>query len=108
MEYHPGGEEELMKAAGADGTELFDQVHRWVNYESMLKECLVGRMAVKLVTCKEKLFILLLHKTLKENNGRVPVALEDPAAVAVTAAVTVSSGFPGSFLLALNSGVFYE
>lgn len=23
------------------------QVHRWVNYESMLKECLVGRMAVK-------------------------------------------------------------
>ncbi|XP_064025311.1 cytochrome b5 reductase 4 isoform X2 [Pogoniulus pusillus] len=47
MEYHPGGEEELMKAAGADGTDLFDQVHRWVNYESMLKQCLVGRMAVK-------------------------------------------------------------
>ncbi|XP_069829636.1 cytochrome b5 reductase 4 [Dendropsophus ebraccatus] len=47
MEYHPGGEEELMKAAGIDGTQLFDQVHRWVNYESMLKECLVGRMAVK-------------------------------------------------------------
>ncbi|NXT39172.1 NB5R4 reductase, partial [Pelecanoides urinatrix] len=47
MEYHPGGEDELMKAAGMDGTDLFDQVHRWVNYESMLKECLVGRMAVK-------------------------------------------------------------
>ncbi|KAJ8411432.1 hypothetical protein AAFF_G00162400 [Aldrovandia affinis] len=47
MEFHPGGEEELMKAAGVDGTDLFDQVHRWVNYESMLKECLVGRMAVK-------------------------------------------------------------
>ncbi|KAM9353397.1 cytochrome b5 reductase 4 isoform 2-T2 [Symphorus nematophorus] len=45
MDYHPGGEEELMRAAGIDGTELFDQVHRWVNYESMLKECLVGRMA---------------------------------------------------------------
>lgn len=45
MDYHPGGEEELMKAAGIDGTDLFDQVHRWVNYESMLKECLVGRMA---------------------------------------------------------------
>lgn len=26
MDYHPGGEEELMKAAGVDGTELFDQV----------------------------------------------------------------------------------
>ncbi|XP_008119917.1 cytochrome b5 reductase 4 isoform X1 [Anolis carolinensis] len=47
MEYHPGGEDELMKAAGSDGTDLFDQVHRWVNYESMLKECLVGRMALK-------------------------------------------------------------
>ncbi|XP_073075493.1 cytochrome b5 reductase 4 isoform X1 [Manis javanica] len=47
MEYHPGGEDELMRAAGSDGTDLFDQVHRWVNYESMLKECLVGRMALK-------------------------------------------------------------
>ncbi|XP_006175556.1 LOW QUALITY PROTEIN: cytochrome b5 reductase 4 [Camelus ferus] len=47
MEYHPGGEDELMRAAGSDGTDLFDQVHRWVNYESMLKGCLVGRMAVK-------------------------------------------------------------
>ncbi|XP_052571994.1 cytochrome b5 reductase 4 isoform X3 [Peromyscus californicus insignis] len=47
MEYHPGGEDELMRAAGADGTDLFNEVHRWVNYESMLKECLVGRMAMK-------------------------------------------------------------
>ncbi|XP_027625706.1 cytochrome b5 reductase 4 isoform X2 [Tupaia chinensis] len=52
MEYHPGGEDELMRAAGSDGTDLFDQVHRWVNYESMLKECLVGRMAVKLTIPK--------------------------------------------------------
>ncbi|XP_047217981.1 cytochrome b5 reductase 4 isoform X3 [Girardinichthys multiradiatus] len=50
MDYHPGGEEELMKAAGIDGTDFFDQVHRWVNYESMLKECLVGRMATKAAT----------------------------------------------------------
>eukprot|EP00062_Callorhinchus_milii_P008616 gi/632951537/ref/XP_007891347.1/ PREDICTED: cytochrome b5 reductase 4-like [Callorhinchus milii] len=47
LEYHPGGEEELMRGAGIDGTELFDQIHRWVNYESMLKECLIGRMALK-------------------------------------------------------------
>lgn len=26
MDYHPGGEEELMRAAGIDGTDLFDQV----------------------------------------------------------------------------------
>ncbi|NXA92312.1 NB5R4 reductase, partial [Melanocharis versteri] len=55
MEYHPGGEDELMKAAGTDGTDLFDQVHRWVNYESMLKECLVGRMAVKPIGAPKEL-----------------------------------------------------
>ncbi|NXH21687.1 NB5R4 reductase, partial [Bucco capensis] len=61
MEYHPGGEDELMKAAGTDGTDLFDQVHRWVNYESMLKECLVGRMAVKpLAAPKAAVLITLL------------------------------------------------
>uniref|UniRef100_A0A8C7AB11 Cytochrome b5 reductase 4 n=1 Tax=Neovison vison TaxID=452646 RepID=A0A8C7AB11_NEOVI len=54
MEYHPGGEDELMRAAGSDGTDLFDQVHRWVNYESMLKECLVGRMAIKPAVPKGK------------------------------------------------------
>ncbi|NWS04945.1 NB5R4 reductase, partial [Motacilla alba] len=57
MEYHPGGEDELMKAAGTDGTDLFDQVHRWVNYESMLKECLVGRMAVKPVAAPKGEFM---------------------------------------------------
>lgn len=30
MDYHPGGEEELMKAAGIDGTDLFDQVRKVV------------------------------------------------------------------------------
>ena len=26
MEYHPGGEEELMRGAGIEGTQLFDEV----------------------------------------------------------------------------------
>ncbi|NXE79104.1 NB5R4 reductase, partial [Cochlearius cochlearius] len=71
MEYHPGGEDELMKAAGTDGTDLFDQVHRWVNYESMLKECLVGRMAVKPIAApkgegfkNEMISIMLYSKTV--------------------------------------------
>ncbi|NWZ99684.1 NB5R4 reductase, partial [Nesospiza acunhae] len=63
MEYHPGGEDELMRAAGTDGTDLFDQVHRWVNYESMLKECLVGRMAVKPITAlKGELLLHMSHQ----------------------------------------------
>ncbi|NWW71298.1 NB5R4 reductase, partial [Climacteris rufus] len=69
MEYHPGGEDELMKAAGTDGTDLFDQVHRWVNYESMLKECLVGRMAVKPITAPkgELLHILIFLQQIPED-----------------------------------------
>lgn len=42
LQYHPGGEEELMKGAGKDATELFNEVHMWVNFESILAKCLVG------------------------------------------------------------------
>lgn len=44
FEFHPGGEEELLRGVGIDATDLFDEVHKWVNYESMLKKCLVGRL----------------------------------------------------------------
>jgi cytochrome b involved in lipid metabolism len=40
--YHPGGEPELLRAAGRDGTKLFGEVHPWVNWEGMLAPCLVG------------------------------------------------------------------
>ncbi|EHB05530.1 Cytochrome b5 reductase 4 [Heterocephalus glaber] len=66
MEYHPGGEDELMRAAGSDGTDLFDEVHRWVNYESMLKECLVGRMAIKPAVPKD------YHEEKRVLNGMLP------------------------------------
>jgi len=42
LPYHPGGEPELMKCAGRDGTKLFGEVHPWVNWEGMLEGCLVG------------------------------------------------------------------
>eukprot|EP00116_Pleurobrachia_bachei_P004009 sb/3464271/ len=42
VDYHPGGVDELMKGAGIDSTDLFNQVHKWVNFQNMLKECLVG------------------------------------------------------------------
>ncbi|XP_072035658.1 cytochrome b5 reductase 4-like [Amphiura filiformis] len=44
MEYHPGGEEELMKGVGIDGTQLFNEVHQWVNVEGMLEKCYIGRL----------------------------------------------------------------
>ena len=44
MDYHPGGWDELLKGAGGDATHLFNEVHRWVNYESMMAACLVGKL----------------------------------------------------------------
>lgn len=44
LPFHPGGEPEIMKAAGRDGTKLFMDVHPWVNWENMLGSCLVGVM----------------------------------------------------------------
>ncbi|XP_066110256.1 cytochrome b5 reductase 4 isoform X2 [Saccopteryx bilineata] len=79
MEYHPGGEDELMKAAGSDGTDLFDQVHRWVNYESMLKECLVGRMAVKPAVPKDyREEKKVLNGMLPKSQGTDTLAKEGP------------------------------
>jgi cytochrome b involved in lipid metabolism len=45
LPYHPGGERELMKAAGRDGMKLFMEIHPWVNWDTMLGACLIG-MAV--------------------------------------------------------------
>lgn len=42
LPFHPGGEPELLRAAGRDGTRLFAEIHPWVNYETMLASCLVG------------------------------------------------------------------
>lgn len=59
LSFHPGGEKELMRVAGRDGTRLFGEsalagcsptiayhclglTHAWVNVEFMLAACLVG------------------------------------------------------------------
>lgn len=42
LPFHPGGEAELMRAAGRDGSALFMEVHPWVSWETMLRECLIG------------------------------------------------------------------
>ncbi|XP_014782334.1 cytochrome b5 reductase 4 [Octopus bimaculoides] len=44
MEYHPGGIAELMRGVGKDGTQLFDEIHRWVNVNSMLEKCYIGQL----------------------------------------------------------------
>lgn len=42
LPFHPGGVPEMVRGAGLDATNLFDSVHPWVNFESMLEKCLVG------------------------------------------------------------------
>ena len=44
MDFHPGGWDELIMGAGRDATDLFNDVHSWVNYESMLAACLVAKL----------------------------------------------------------------
>lgn len=40
--FHPGGEGQIMRAAGKEGGKLFLEAHPWVNWENMLGQCLVG------------------------------------------------------------------
>lgn len=60
LPYHPGGEKELMRVAGRDGSKLFGELfrlyvaggvlmlinaaltHAWVNLDYMLDACLIG------------------------------------------------------------------
>lgn len=44
LHFHPGGVEEIMRGSGSDATNLFNENHRYVNYESMLKKCYVGSL----------------------------------------------------------------
>ncbi|KAJ5103824.1 hypothetical protein N7532_004353 [Penicillium argentinense] len=40
--YHPGGKGELLRGAGKDSAQLFQEIHPWVNWDGILGECLVG------------------------------------------------------------------
>jgi len=44
VSFHPGGYEEISRGAGKDATDLFNEVHSWVNAETMLKPFLLGRL----------------------------------------------------------------
>lgn len=69
FEFHPGGEEELMRGVGIDATDLFDQVHKWVNYESMLKKCIVGRLKSDALLPAKRLTV---RKTAADNGFQTP------------------------------------
>jgi hypothetical protein len=37
LPFHPGGPDELMRAAGEDASSLIEEVHSWVRVEDLLK-----------------------------------------------------------------------
>eukprot|EP00741_Cyanophora_paradoxa_P012967 tig00020660_g12523.t1 len=45
MDFHPGGKDILMKAAGRDGTGLFNKYHQWVNADFLIGPLLIGILA---------------------------------------------------------------
>lgn len=49
LDFHPGGVDELMRGAGKDGTALFDEIHKWVNAESMMEKCLIGQLKTEIL-----------------------------------------------------------
>ncbi|KNC73815.1 hypothetical protein SARC_13627 [Sphaeroforma arctica JP610] len=42
LDFHPGGAEIVVQAAGRDATVLFDKYHSWVNIGGILAGCRVG------------------------------------------------------------------
>nr|XP_050027176.1 cytochrome b5 reductase 4-like isoform X1 [Dermacentor andersoni]XP_054922407.1 cytochrome b5 reductase 4-like isoform X1 [Dermacentor andersoni]XP_054922408.1 cytochrome b5 reductase 4-like isoform X1 [Dermacentor andersoni] len=56
MEYHPGGVDELLRGVGTDATDLFNQVHKWVNFESMLEKCLIGKLVGPAIQVRKSSF----------------------------------------------------
>ena len=66
MDYHPGGWEELVRGAGIDATNLFNEVHKWVNYESMLKACLIGKLVYDPITLAKPISLKKKTEATKE------------------------------------------
>lgn len=42
LDYHPGGEEELMRGAGVDCTEIYNKAHSWVNAPAVMGKLKLG------------------------------------------------------------------
>lgn len=77
LDYHPGGEEELMKAAGVDCTALYDKYHPWVNIDAVMGHLKLGPLKQEIPSrapSKAKSQVGTAQiSPLKENGvGRVP------------------------------------
>ncbi|KYN30574.1 Cytochrome b5 reductase 4 [Trachymyrmex septentrionalis] len=69
MDFHPGGVDELMRGVGKDATKLFDNVHSWVNYQSILQKCVVGRLSRGISSASST------SSVTEKSNNSLPVTL---------------------------------
>ncbi|XP_050090054.1 cytochrome b5 reductase 4 isoform X2 [Anopheles aquasalis] len=81
MDFHPGGADELMRGVGKDATKLFDEVHAWVNYESLLAKCYIGPL-------RNVVTVNLASDTAKNPNSKLPPP--PPSFLAATKTPTAS------------------
>ncbi|CAD7968528.1 unnamed protein product [Amoebophrya sp. A120] len=44
MAYHPGGKGELLRGIGKDATDIYNQAHSWVAYDTILKSEFLGKV----------------------------------------------------------------
>ena len=42
LEYHPGGQDEILRYAGKDCTKIFQDIHPWINFKAILGPLMVG------------------------------------------------------------------
>lgn len=77
LEFHPGGIDELMRGAGKDSTQLFDEVHRWVNVDSMLEKCYVGRLKSEQIVSRKE------SNSSQKSNTSISLSLKAKSSVNV-------------------------
>ena len=59
----------MIRGAGKDATNLFNEVHQWVNYQSMLSACIVGKLVTEFLPPKN------LPKSLPQKSGTLKIFL---------------------------------
>ena len=52
--FHPGGLDELLRGAGKDCTDAFDEIHQWVNVEGMLGKYAMGKLSLRRYVARTK------------------------------------------------------
>lgn len=96
LDYHPGGEEELMKAAGVDCTAMYDKIHPWVNADAVLGQLKLGSLRSENPTTPKN---LSTRPSPQKTNSRIP----SPNVYAPSTSQTGPDAIPDEFQSPMRS-----